>query len=392
MTTDAIPDGGVTQADRVALEDVNPTIAEYFASDPCLIWSGEHRWWWRADGYGYTADRARAGRYTIGDAYARTRHCDPTKAIAFERLATAPVAPAGEVERLGSTGNPVDLAALTPAATDTGPTIGAGVERYDAVGRAIENAWNGSGSDGAPNRLPPINLSDHERRHLGRAALTATHIGSTTGTGDFQARVAPWMDACFGPEISGDRVERGDRLLEEVLELLQSGGYDPARVAALTGYVWGRPAGEPAQEVGGVMVTLAAYCLAHELHMHDAGEAELARIWTKVAAIRAKQAAKPTGSALPVALTATQDAGAGMVDDVIIERSALAAWVAYSTPAGSSPDDEYDEGHTYRQEAERAWRENPEVCTHVGADGFRNCARAALAAAHPAASETGEGA
>ncbi|WP_292722801.1 hypothetical protein [Mesorhizobium sp.] len=117
----------------------------------------------------------------------------------------------------------------------------------------------------------------------------------------FQDRVQPWMTACFGAEISGDKVERGDRLLEEVLELLQSGGYDPARVAALRDYVWSRPAGEPSQEVGGVQVTLAAYCLAFGLNMHEAGETELARIWTKVEKIRAKQAAKPAGSALPVA-------------------------------------------------------------------------------------------
>jgi hypothetical protein len=114
------------------------------------------------------------------------------------------------------------------------------------------------------------------------------------------------MMACFGPEISSDRVERGDRLLEEVFELLQSGGYDPARVVALRDYVWGREAGEPFQEVGGVQITLAAYCLAHDLNMHEAGEAELARIWTKVDKIRAKQAAKPVGSALPVALPTPQ--------------------------------------------------------------------------------------
>ncbi|MCP1200094.1 hypothetical protein [Notoacmeibacter sp. MSK16QG-6] len=118
----------------------------------------------------------------------------------------------------------------------------------------------------------------------------------------FQNRVAPWMEACFGPEISSDRLERGDRLLEEVLELLQSGDYPVDRVAALTDYVFERDKGEPHQEVGGVMVTLAAYCMAHGLDMHHAGEDELARIWTKVEEIRAKQAAKPTGSALPVAV------------------------------------------------------------------------------------------
>lgn len=110
----------------------------------------------------------------------------------------------------------------------------------------------------------------------------------------FQARVAPWMQECFGPEISADKLERGDRHLEEVLELLQSGGYPKTRVAALVEYVWSRPEGEPEQEVGGVMVTLAAYCLAHGLDMHEAGEKELARILQPeiIEKIRAKQAAK----------------------------------------------------------------------------------------------------
>lgn len=108
----------------------------------------------------------------------------------------------------------------------------------------------------------------------------------------FQTRVAPWMAECFGAAIASDVRERGDRLLEEVLELLQSHGYDPGRVATLRDYVFGRPVGEPAQEAGGVMVTLAAYCLATGIDMHDAGETELARIWTKVDVIRAKQASK----------------------------------------------------------------------------------------------------
>lgn len=129
--------------------------------------------------------------------------------------------------------------------------------------------------------------------------------------GPFQARVLPWMLECFGPVIPYDKQERGDRLLEEVLELLQSGGYDPARVAALRDYVWGRPVGQPSQEAGGVMVTLAAYCIAHGLDMAQAGETELARVWTKVDAIRAKQAAKPTGSALPVALPDHQPSASG---------------------------------------------------------------------------------
>lgn len=119
--------------------------------------------------------------------------------------------------------------------------------------------------------------------------------------GSFQDRVRPWMLACFGAEIAADRLERADRFIEEALELVQSGEYPKQRAYALIDYVYGREKGEPHQEVGGVMVTLAAYCLAHAIDMHQAGETELERIWTKVEKIRAKQAAKPTGSALPVA-------------------------------------------------------------------------------------------
>jgi hypothetical protein len=117
-----------------------------------------------------------------------------------------------------------------------------------------------------------------------------------------QDGVTKWMIACFGPDISADRLERGDRLLEEVFELLQSGAYPRERISALEEYVWARDIGEPHQEVGGVMITLAAYCGAMSLDMHKAGSDELARIWTKIEKIRAKQAAKPTGSALPQAV------------------------------------------------------------------------------------------
>lgn len=137
------------------------------------------------------------------------------------------------------------------------------------------------------------------------AALADEHEAET-----LQSRVDPWMQACFGPEISADKLERGDRLLEEVFELLQSGDYPRDRVAALEEYVWSRDRGEPHQEVGGVMITLAAYCLAHGLDMHKAGEDELARIWTKVEKIRAKQAAKPKGSALPIAVSGRPDTDA----------------------------------------------------------------------------------
>jgi hypothetical protein len=117
----------------------------------------------------------------------------------------------------------------------------------------------------------------------------------------FQQRVQPWLMECFGPTIAADRVERNHRFFEEATELVQATGMTVNEAHQLVDYVFNRPVGEPNQEVGGTMVTLAALCLANDLDMHSAGETELARISVPetVAKIRAKQAAKPKHSPLP---------------------------------------------------------------------------------------------
>jgi hypothetical protein len=117
-------------------------------------------------------------------------------------------------------------------------------------------------------------------------------------TASFQDRVIPWMQACFGPAISADMIERNDRFLEEAVELVQACGGDRFDAHQMVDYVFDRPVGEKAQEAGGVMITFAALCLAHGIDMHQAGDAELARAWDKIDAIRAKQAAKPRGADL----------------------------------------------------------------------------------------------
>lgn len=117
----------------------------------------------------------------------------------------------------------------------------------------------------------------------------------------YQVRVAMWMLDCFNPEIADDQVERGDRLLEETFELLQTMGYDFGRIAQVRDYVASRPVGEPAQEVGGVAVCLFALCNAIGVDVGAAAEAELTRISDPetMVRIRAKQAAKPKMSPLP---------------------------------------------------------------------------------------------
>lgn len=140
-----------------------------------------------------------------------------------------------------------------------------------------------------------------QNRWLGWCARAALAQPATAPSEPFQQRVQPWMLACFGAKIAGDKVERNHRFLEEALELVQACGCTRDEAHQLVDYTFGRPAGERGQEVGGVMVTLAALCLAQGLDMHTEAETELARIWTKVGQIRAKQAAKPKHSPLPAA-------------------------------------------------------------------------------------------
>lgn len=144
----------------------------------------------------------------------------------------------------------------------------------------------------------------------------------TKAAHQFQSRVGAWVQACFGNAVAYDIQERGDRLLEETLELLQANGYDQARVQALTTYVFNRPAGEPRQEMGGVMVTLAAYANAAEINMFDAGVEELTRVEQPqvMEKCRIKQSTKSSiNSPLPGHVPGPDSTPAGHPDDLVVD-------------------------------------------------------------------------
>lgn len=146
-------------------------------------------------------------------------------------------------------------------------------------------------------------IAEVVEQHLAQHQLTP-HYSVTWQWGTFQERVKPWMMACFGPEISGDIRERCHRFFEEAGELCQAAGMSAEDAFALVAYTWGRPVGKVRQEVGGVMTTLAALCLAAGVDMDDAADEELARIWMIIDIIRAKQQSKrklfPNNPATPL--------------------------------------------------------------------------------------------
>lgn len=114
----------------------------------------------------------------------------------------------------------------------------------------------------------------------------------------FQEKIAEWIAAAFGPEAKGKVGERSHRFLEEALELYQSVGCTKSDALKLVEYVYDRPAGDIGQEIGGVVLTLFSLGDSAGEDVDACALFELARVWTKIDQIRAKNAAKPLQSPL----------------------------------------------------------------------------------------------
>lgn len=114
---------------------------------------------------------------------------------------------------------------------------------------------------------------------------------------NYQRRVASFCEACFGNDVA--QSDRTFRFLEEALELAQACGCTTKEAETLLKYVFGRPAGEPAQEIGGVMVTLSALCYTMDVDLKQSAVAELNRVENKIDQIRHKHVTRPTDSPLP---------------------------------------------------------------------------------------------
>lgn len=93
-----------------------------------------------------------------------------------------------------------------------------------------------------------------------------------------QFRVTNWVRTVFSEKEATDVPERALRTAEEALELAQACGVDAATLHRLVDYVMGRPAGEPAQEIAGTMVTLYAMAGALGVDADAVFEVELERI------------------------------------------------------------------------------------------------------------------
>lgn len=110
---------------------------------------------------------------------------------------------------------------------------------------------------------------------------------------NYQAVVASWMRACFGEATLYDVEERCRRFMEEAGELVQSCGMSREQAHQMIDFAFDRGRGEVRQEVGGVLVCLAALSEAFAFDMQAAGDDEIASAIQSIEKIRAKHALKP---------------------------------------------------------------------------------------------------
>ena len=97
---------------------------------------------------------------------------------------------------------------------------------------------------------------------------------------DLQLRVQRWVYSTLGHESLHNGKERALRLSEEALELAQALEVPAETLHKLVDYVYSRPVGEVAQELGGCAVTLLAASTAAGVNLAEALTTELDRIET----------------------------------------------------------------------------------------------------------------
>ena len=95
----------------------------------------------------------------------------------------------------------------------------------------------------------------------------------------WQGRIRRWHSHVFGDKAMqhGARIY-AMRLLEEALELAQAEGVLPQEVDHIVEQVYRKPAGDPAKEFGGVLITATCYANHAELDMFKSFETEYVRI------------------------------------------------------------------------------------------------------------------
>jgi NTP pyrophosphatase (non-canonical NTP hydrolase) len=125
------------------------------------------------------------------------------------------------------------------------------------------------------------------------SALLAERRRAIEARDDRQLAVHDWCIAAFGKDHAASLPQRGVRLLEEAIELYQAAGCDEAMAHKLVSFVFARPPGTIAQELGGVGLTVLALAAAAGISADGEEKREFDRVSAKpLSHFHARNAAK----------------------------------------------------------------------------------------------------
>lgn len=96
-----------------------------------------------------------------------------------------------------------------------------------------------------------------------------------------QKQIEEWVTLCFGADQLNEPKVRAMRLVEEAIEFAQAVGVPVDKCHQLSEYVYGRPPGEAAQELGGVALTAIAAASSLKLQFGAALLDEVQRVTSK---------------------------------------------------------------------------------------------------------------
>lgn len=101
-----------------------------------------------------------------------------------------------------------------------------------------------------------------------------------------------WLVYALGEDTATNPKDRAMRVLEEAVELAQALGVSEEACHRQVVHTYARPAGEPSQEVAGVIngALMAAQCIGVDGLLM--AEEELIRVWDRVEEIRVKNRTK----------------------------------------------------------------------------------------------------
>lgn len=102
-----------------------------------------------------------------------------------------------------------------------------------------------------------------------------------TGRESRQVRIAEWCLAAFGLDHTASIQQRGVRFLEEAIEAYQACGCDQEMAHKLVDYIFAKPIGDLAQEIGQVGLSVLALANAAQVSADAEEAAEVARVLTK---------------------------------------------------------------------------------------------------------------